>query len=171
MVRNGLAFGRFCRTNDRGVTGAAAQVSRQSRVVIGVVVQVRCGHAHHETRGAEPALATMVSDHCVLHRMQGAVGRAQTFNSCDVFAVQLRKKEDASVERMVTCVIGDHHSASTAIALVAPLFCTCEVALFGEPVEEGGCRVWLRQTDGGAVEHKRDLHGGDPAAVPWVQAI
>ena len=102
--------------------------------------------------------------------MEGSAFGAETFDGGDVFAVQLGQKEDAGIEGKGAVRVGDHDGAGAAIAFVAAFFCAGEVSLFTQPVEEGCCGIWLRQSDGGAVEHKRDLHGGDPAAVPWVQA-
>ena len=62
MWGDGVIFGRLGRADDGGVSGAAAQVSGEGGVVVGVAVEVGGGHAHDKAGGAKAALAAVVGD-------------------------------------------------------------------------------------------------------------
>ena len=82
---------------------------------------------HDEARGTETALAAMIINHCLLHRVQLTVPATQMFHGHNMTAVHRCQKPDAGVDwligQRVTAQASDHYGAGTAIAFGATLLC------------------------------------------------
>lgn len=126
--------------------------------MVGFAVQVGGGHADRKAGGAKAALAAVVVDHCLLHRMQRAIGRAETFDGCNGFAIDLGQEQDAAVQGVVARLIADHHAACAAIAFVAPFFGSSQVFRFAQPVKQGCCGGYAGQRHDFPVQAKSDVH-------------
>ena len=109
------------------VAGAAAEIARQPvvdlrtvRLMSGVVEREQ---AHHESRGAEPALRAVMLDQGRLHGMQGLAGGAQVLDGDQLPAVHHSKEVDAGVYRLVADLVSvaapEHHGAGAAVAFRA----------------------------------------------------
>ena len=153
-----LIGGRFCRADDRGIAGAAAEVARQCVVVVPVAVEMRNRHRHDETGRAEAALRSVMVDHRLLHRVQGAVGGADALDRAHRAAVKLGQEEDAGVQRPCAARIGDHHRAGPAIAFVTAFLGASEAALFAQPIEQRCRGGHVSQLHALSVQKKGDIH-------------
>ena len=98
-----------------------------------------------------------MGDHGGLHRVLFAFGATEPFDRADGFAIQLRQKQDAGVQRAGAAVIGHHHGAGAAIALIAALFGAAKAFCLAQIVQK--CLRWrLRHNaDRRSVQQKRDL--------------
>ena len=78
--------------DDRSITGAATEVSRECVVDVAprwaFIGFVQSEKRHHEARGTKPALRTVAIDHRLLHGVKHSAGRFQAFNCKQFFAVQ-----------------------------------------------------------------------------------
>jgi hypothetical protein len=158
VLGDGLVFGGLCGADDRGVAGAAAQISCQLGVVVRGTVQVGGGHRDGKAGRAKAALAAVVVDHRLLHGVQCAVGRAEAFDGCDGFPVDLGQEQDAAVQGAVARLIADHHAAGTAVAFVAAFFGAGQVFGFAQPVKQGCRWRYAGQRHDFPVEEKSDVH-------------
>ena len=77
------------------------------------------GHGDGKARCAKAALAAVIVDHGLLHRMQAAIRCREPFDGGDGFAIDLGQEQDAAVQRAVALVVADHDGTGTAIAFVA----------------------------------------------------
>ena len=116
---HGGGLGGFGGADDWGVTGAAAQVAGELRVVIRGPVEMVGGHGDGKARRAKAALAAVIVDHGLLHGMQAAIRRGKPFDGGDGFAVDLGQEQDAAVQGAVTLIVADHNGTGAAIAFVA----------------------------------------------------
>ena len=103
--------------------------------MIGVTVQMRRGHRDDKARGAEPALRSVVIDHRLLHRVQRAIGAADTFDRTHRLALQLWQKKNAGVQRPRALLIGDHNGAGTAVAFIAAFLGAGQAARLAQPIQ------------------------------------
>ncbi len=139
-LRHRRARHRLGGADDRRIAGAAAEIAGKAVVVVGPPVQMRRRHRHHEARRAEAALAAVMRDQRRLHRVHLARGPRQPLDGADRAAVQLRQEQDAGVQRPRSPVVGHHHRAGAAVALVAALFGAGQPTLLAQPVEQRPCR-------------------------------
>ena len=151
-------FGGFGGADDRRIAGAAAEIARQLVVVIAGAVQMRGGHADHETRGAKAALAAVMRHHLGLHRMQFARRARDRLNGAQCLAMQLWHQHQAGVQRVAAAGIGDHHRAGPAIALITAFLGAGQATAFAQPVEHALCRVAHPHRAGFSVQKKRNIH-------------
>jgi hypothetical protein len=86
-------------------------------------------------RGAVSTLEGIVSDESLLDRMQRSVG-AQTLDGRDSPPIDLGGERQAGENALPVNV----NCAGAALTLVAPLFCTIEVAVFTKRVEQRDSR-------------------------------
>ena len=77
------------------------------------------GHGDGKARCAKAALAAVIVDHGLLHRMQAAIRCREPFDGCDGFAIDLGQEQDAAVQGAVALVVADHDGTRAAIAFVA----------------------------------------------------
>ena len=143
--------------DDWGVAGAAAEVACKHRVMVLTALQLAHRHRDAKARRAEPALAAVMGDHGGLHRVVFAFGAAEPLNRADGFAIQLRQKQDAGVQRAGAAVIGHHHGASAAIALIAALFGAAKAFCLAQIVQKRLRRRLRHNADRRSVQQKRDL--------------
>lgn len=100
-------------------------------------------------------------DHCCLDRVQGAVGTADALDGADGFAVKLRQKQDAGIQGAFGIFVSDDNGTGTAIAFVAALLCSRQIACRAQPIQQrlrGGC-IHLH---GFPIEKKRHFHIVNP---------
>ena len=160
-ARHRLARRRLGRPHDGRIARAAAEVARERDVVVPLPVQVRDRHRHHEARRAEPALAPVVVHHRPLDGVERAVGAGDPLDRPHRRPDELRQEQDAGVERARAAVVGHHHGAGAAVALVAALLGARQAALLAQPVEQGPRGRGLGP-DPFSVEEKLHQHGTCP---------
>lgn len=126
------------------------------------------GHRHDEARGAEAALRAVMVDQRLLHRMEAAVGRGEALDSPDLLALKLGQEQEAGVQRAGPGLVGHHHRAGAAVALVAALLGAGEPAVLAQEVEQrpGGLR---RDAEGRSVQDERDLRHVKTCRLLWVR--
>ena len=166
MLRHRGVFGGFGGADDRRIAGATAEVAGELVVMIGGVIGMGGDHRHDEAWGAKTALAAVEIDHCLLHRMQGAIRMSDAFDRAYGFAVELRQEQDAGVQRSGAALVGDHHGARAAIALVAAFLGAGETTVLAQPVQERCCWLGFWKRDLFTVEMKGNRHLEKPVAVP-----
>ena len=129
----GGTLGRPCGADDRGVARAAAEVTRKDGVVIGAALGMAGDHRGDKPRGAEPALAAVLINQSPLNSVKPVF--ADALDRADSFAVQLGQEQDAGVQGTHRGAILHDDRAGTTIAFVTAFFCSCETAIFAQPIE------------------------------------
>ncbi len=97
MRRRGQILGRLGRAQNGDVAGAATQVSGQRCGVIRIPVQMRRRHRGHKPGRAKSALAAVMFDHRLLHRVHVPQRRGQPLDGANGFPVQLWQKQNAGI--------------------------------------------------------------------------
>ncbi len=112
-------------------------------------------HRDDKARRAEPALRPVMLDHRLLHGVQRAMRPGDPLDSPHRTPVELRQEQDAGVQRPRAVLVGDHHRAGPAIALVAALLGAGQAPLVAQPVKQSrrGRRIDL---DSFPVQRKPD---------------
>ncbi|MEY3534405.1 MAG: hypothetical protein RI979_2431 [Pseudomonadota bacterium] len=98
-----------------------------------------------------------MGDHGGLHRVVFAFRAGKPFDRADGFAIQLRQKQDAGIQGAGAALIGHHHGASAAIALIAALFGAAEPFGVAQIVQKCLRRRLRHNADRRSVQQKRDL--------------
>ena len=146
------------RAQNRRIARAAAQVAGKGGFVIGFTVQMCHSHRGHKTRRAKTALAAVVGDHRLLHRVQLPVGAADTLDRAQRPPVQLRQQQDAGIDRLAGGGAAQHDGAGAAIALVAALFGAGQAPRLAQPIQRCHHRVDAAQLHALSVQKKGDIH-------------
>src|SRR6516164_3399387 len=94
--------------------------------------------AHHDARGAEATLRTMMIDHCLLHGMQSAA-LSKVLDRDELGAVKLAQEDDTGVDRLMHKLAAfqprQHNRAGAAIAFGAAFLRSVGSLLFAQPVK------------------------------------
>src|SRR5690242_15257107 len=91
---------------------------------------------HDLAWGAIPALKGIVIDKCLLHWMQiGTVGQA--FDRCDVVTFSSNGEREAGQHAPST----EQHRTSTALAVIAALFCAGQSQTLAQQIKERGSHI------------------------------
>jgi hypothetical protein len=180
MIRDGgaIAADRLRGADDRRIAGAAAEIAlkRGFHLRLG-----RLGHLHperierhDETGRAKTALAAVMIDHRLLHRVQPAVAPGKMLDRDHMAAIDRGQKPDAGIDRAIAEALGpkppDQHGAGPAIALGAALLGAGEALIEAQEIEQGLVRSNLGQRDVAPVENETDIgamrHGPLPSDGP-----
>ncbi len=117
-------------------------------------------NAHHDARGAEAALRTVMIDHRLLHGMQRAA-LGKVLDSDELGAVELAQEDDTDVDRLMHELAAfqprQHRSARAAIAFGAPFLGPRGGLLFAQPVQHGRTRREPVERDLPATKSKTQL--------------
>jgi hypothetical protein len=95
--------------------------------------------------------------HGLLDGMQAAIGGADAFDGAHGFAMQLRQKQDAGVQRLCAIGITDHNRTGAAVTFVATFFGAVQSGVFAQPVKQRPCRRGIHLY-GFPVQKKRHMH-------------
>ena len=113
--------------------------------------------AHHDARGAEAALRTVMIDHRLLHGMQSAA-LGKVLDCDELGAVKLAQEDDTGVDRLMHEPAAfqprQHDSARAAIALGAAFLRPRGPLLFAQPVKNGRARREPVERDLAAAKSK-----------------
>ena len=165
-VWNPSAFRSLGRPDDRRIAGAAAQVAGKLIVMVGRAIEVRHGHADDKAWRAKAALAAMMGDHRLLHRVKCAARAGDALDRSHRLAVKLRQEEDACVQRLRAILIRDHHGAGAAVALIAAFLGAGQPARFAQPVKQCPCRDLPFDANRRSVQQKRNCHPSVRRGLP-----
>ncbi len=161
LARRGRSAHSRC--SGRGCRPARSSWSR-------LAVQMRDRHRHHEARGAEAALAAVMGDHRLLHRMQSARrGRTAPRRCGPRVPCSCGSNRMQAFSAFAPCGIGDHHRAGAAIALVAALLGALQPASLAQEVEQGPGRRLIRDRGRFLRSEETDFHAYPSAAFSAIR--
>ena len=163
--RGGLVLLRERCGDDGGVAGAAAQVARQPHAHAGFVERAALfaqpGDGHHEARRAVAALAAVVVDERLLHRMK-LTTFGEPFDRDDQGTVELPQVLDARVDGQERATgARDERCASAAVALGAHHLGARQPELVAQQIRERPAEGVAAHLMGAAVDRDKDVvpHG------------
>ena len=111
-----------------------------------------------EPRRAKSALAAVMGDHRLLHRVQRAVWGFHAFDCPNGFALKLWHEQDTGIQSARAVGICHHDRTGPAVAFVAAFFGAGQLPVLAKPIQKC-CRGRCVGSDISSVQKKSGAHG------------